>query len=338
MSKIAFIYDGFTVYWSPLVIAAAVAVGIILAFGIIIAKKQSALAFAVMLPPAFVFSMIFARLIHWYCCTDRYDSLAQAFSDFSVGGFSLVGIVVGCIFAALIVRGLGLTKNLSAFLDCLAPAAALSVALGRLSFLFNSADRGKILIENPANQHLPLGSAVINTTSGAVQWRFATFFFQSMIAAVIFVAVLVLLVVFSVRKYKNGKKADGAVSVIFLTLFFAGEVILDSTRYDAIFLRSNGFVSLMQIFGLVILLALTVILTVRSIKMSGFGVKTLVMIIGVVAGLGAAGYMEYYVQRHGNLYMMCYTIMAIGLIVTSASVIYLMLSTIQKRVKYVPKH
>ena len=338
MNKIAFIYDGFTVYWSPLIIAAAIVAGIILAFGVIAAKKQNALALAVMLPPAFVFSVIFARLIHWYCCTDRYDGLAQAFSDFSVGGFSLVGIFIGCMIAAFIVRGLGLTKNFAGFLDCLAPAAALSIALGRLSFLFNSADRGKILIENPANRHLPLGSAVINTTSGAVQWRFATFFFQSMLAAAVCIAVVAVLVIFSVRKYKNGKKADGAASVVFLTVFFAGEVILDSTRYDAIFLRSNGFVSLMQIFGLVILLTLTAVLAVRSIKMNGFGIRTIVMIVGVLAGLGAAGYMEYYVQRHGNLYMMCYSIMALGLIVTSASVIALLMTTIQKRIKYIPKH
>lgn len=338
MNKIAFIYDGFTVYWSPLVIACAIVAGIILAFGIIAAKKQSGAAFAVMLLPAFVFSLIFARLIHWYCCTDRYDSLAQAFSDFSVGGFSLVGIFIGCMFAALIVRGLGLTKNFAAFLDCLAPAAALSIALGRLSFLFNSGDRGKVLVENPANQHLPVASTVINTTSGAVQWRFATFFFQSMLAAAVCIAVLAVLVIFSVRKYKNGRKADGAAFVVFLTVYFASEVILDSTRYDAIFLRSNGFVSLMQIFGLVILLALTAVLAVRSIKMNGFSVKTIVMIVGVLVGLGAAGYMEYYVQRHGNLYMMCYSIMAAGLIVTSASIISLLLTTIKKRVKYVPKH
>ena len=338
MNKIAFIYEGFTVYWSPLIIAAAVLAGVILAFGLILAKKQSALALAVMLPPAFVLSVICARLIHWYCCTDRYASLAQAFTDFSVGGFSLVGIFIGCALAALLVRIFGLTKNLGAFADCIVPAAALSICLGRLSFLFNSADRGKVLVENPANQHLPIASTVINTTNGAVQWRFATFFFQSMVAGIICVAILALLVIFSVRKYKNGNKADGAASIIFLVTFFAGEVILDSTRYDAIFLRSNGFVSLMQIFGLVILLALTAALTVRSIKMNGFGIKTIIMIVGVLAGLGAAGYMEYYVQRHGNLYMMCYSIMAAGLIVTSASIISLLLTTIKKRVKYVPKH
>ena len=79
-----------------------------------------------------------------------------------------------------------------ALLDILAPGAAIAIALGRLSFLFNYADRGKVFIENEANRRLPIGSAIINVSSGATEWRFATFFMQAIVAAVMVYAVLVI--------------------------------------------------------------------------------------------------------------------------------------------------
>ena len=52
---------------------------------------------------------------------------------------------------------------------------------------------------------------------------------------------------------KNGKPSNGMTFLIFTVIFFSTEILMDSTRYDALFLRSNGFVSLMQIFAAVMI-------------------------------------------------------------------------------------
>ena len=46
-----------------------------------------------------------------------------------------------------------------------------------------------------------------------------------------------------------------------------------------------------------------------------------------LASLGVAGYMEYYVQRHGNLYMFSYTLMGAGLTLSIICALIMMATT-----------
>jgi prolipoprotein diacylglyceryltransferase len=84
----------------------------------------------------------------------QYESLAQALTDGSGGGYSLLGAFAGTLLAALLARLCRLTKNLGALLDCLSPGAALGIAVGKLAFLFSSGDRGKIVLEEEARHGL----------------------------------------------------------------------------------------------------------------------------------------------------------------------------------------
>lgn len=330
MNKIAFIFEDYVINWSSIIIVMAVAVAILVCFALSARRPGYSTPLAVTLPIAMVLGCVFARVIHWYCRTDQYASFAQAFTDFSVGGFSLIGLAMGCLLAAVIVWAVGLAPNLGKLLDILAPGAAIAIALGRLSFLFNYADRGKVFIENEANRHLPIGSAVINASSGATEWRFATFFVQAIVAAVIFIIVLAAFFYLSRLVLKNGNSAAGNVFFLFLILYFSTEILLDSTRYDALFMRSNGFVSLMQIFAAVMIVLPYVWLSARSVRFNGLKVKHIVLWVVYLASLGLAGYMEYYVQRHGNLYMLSYSLMALGLVLSIACALVMMAGTLKK--------
>ncbi len=333
MNKIAYIFDGFVINWSSIIIVLAVVSAILVSLALAVRRPGYATPYAVSLPIAMILGCVFARAIHWYCRTDQYDSFAQVFTDFSVGGFSLIGLVIGVLLAALIVWAIGLAPNLGKLLDILSPGAAVGIALGRLSFLFNYADRGKVFIENEANRRLPIGSAVINVSSGATEWRFATFFVQALVAAAIFVIVLLLFLVITRFVLKNGKSSAGMVFFVFTTLYFSSEILLDSTRYDALFLPFNGFVSFMQIFAAMMVVFPYIWVAVRSVKFNGLKFWHFIIWVLYLGGLGLAGYMEYYVQRHGNLYMLSYTLMATGLVLSMACAIVTMATTLRLKKK-----
>jgi len=333
MNKIAYIFEDYVINWSSIILVMAVVAAILVCFALSVRKPGYSTPLAVTLPVAMILGCVFARVIHWYCRTDQYESFAQAFTDFSVGGFSLIGLAIGCLLAAVIVWAIGLAPNLGKLLDIMVPGAALAIALGRLSFLFNYSDRGKVFIENESNRRLPIGSAVINASSGATEWRFATFFIQAIVAAVIFIIVLAAFFYLSRLVLKNGRSAAGNVFFLFLILYFATEILLDSTRYDALFMRSNGFVSLMQIFAAVMIVFPYVWLSVRSVQFNKLKVYHPILWVVYLGSLGLAGYMEYYVQRHGNLYMLSYSLMGAGLVISMACAIIMMATTLKKKEK-----
>ena len=152
---------------------------------------------------------------------------------------------------------------------------------------------------------LPFASPVINVVSKATEYRFATFLLQSVTTGLL---TLVLVGFYLGRRGKKWK--DGEVSLIFLLCYCAAQVILDSTRYDSMYFRSNGFVSVVQVLGAVALVAITVIFSVRLVKKRGF-CRGYVLPWSLMAGLlGCAGYMEYFVQRHGNQAALAYSVMS----------------------------
>ena len=145
-----------------------------------------------------------------------------------------------------------------------------------------------------------------NAVSGAPENRLATFMIQSSLTGAIVVALLVFMLV---QKLRKKKIRDGDIFLIFLLAYGASQAICDSTRYDSLFFRSNGFVSMVQIMGLLGLLVPVVVFSVRMVKSRGlkpwqFGIWT-----GILGLLGMAGYMEYYVQRNAYKAVMTYSVM-----------------------------
>ena len=214
-----------------------------------------------------------------------------------------MGVFLGCVLAAALTRVICLHRNLPEMLDAMSMAACAGMAVGRLSALFNASDRGQVL---ESFRSLPIASPVNNAVSGAVEYRLATFALQSMVALALFIG----LAVFYNKGQKRGKLRDGDTCLLFLLLYGASQVVLDSTRYDSLFFRSNGFVSVVQVLGAVALVLAVILFSRRMVKARGFRAWQIFLWLLIGIAIGGAGYMEYYVQRRGNEALFAYSVMS----------------------------
>ena len=308
MNRIAFIFEGNFIYWNSLILALAGMVSICFFLAYYLSRSKNVNAAFITVPLATVLSLGLARFIHWYCRTGSYASLTNAMTDLSGGSFALVGVFAGCLIAALVLRIIRIHRNLPQMLDAMSISGAAGIALGRLACFFTSADRGQIV---NSIQTLPWVYPVTNSVSGATEYRLATFVIQAIIAGALF---LVLSIFYLTGKSRRLK--DGDTTLIFLLCYCASQILLDSTRYDSIYFRSNGFVSVVQVLSAVVLALVIIWFSVRLVRSRGFHGWYLALWISILALLGGAGYMEYHVQRHGREALFAYSVMGICLTLT----------------------
>lgn len=307
MEKIAFISGGTFIYWSSVILALAALSAIAMFAALYIGKSGDVVGLSVTVPVAMVASLVLSRLIHWYCRVDSYESMHAALTDYSKGGYALMGTFIACIAVAALLRLIRVVKNLPQMYDSMAIGGGLGIMVGRLASLFNASDRGMAL---PDSVGFPIAFPVTNSVSGEMENRLATFMIQ---AGIVGILVALLLVYMFISKIARRKIADGDICLMFLLVYGASQIICDSTRYDSLFLRSNGFISIVQILGLVALLIPIVVFSFRMVKYMGIKWFHFVGWLLILGMMGLAGYMEYYVQRHGNEALFAYTLMAFGL-------------------------
>lgn len=302
MDRIAFIINETFIYWSSVLLTLATVVAICLFLCFYLKKSGNGLAAACMVPMSLVSSLYISRWIHWYCASDSYESMEAAMENLTVGSFALMGVFAACILCALLLRLLQISKNLPEMMDAMALAGAAGIAIGRLASLYNTTDRGMLMVNYTS---LPVASAVSNAVTGAVEYRLATFMFQAITTGIIF---LVLLLFWSLGQ-KNNRVKDGDTCLLFLLCYGACQILLDSTRYDSLFMRSNGFISIVQILGCVAMVLPLVLFSIRMVKAMRFRFWFVGIWLGILGCLGGAGYMEYHVQRHGDQAAFAYTVM-----------------------------
>ena len=263
MDKIAFYSGGTAIYWNSVILTLAAATALCFFLAFYLGKSGNGAAGFAVVPVSMVLSLVFARFFHWYCQSDSYQSFSAAMTDYTAGGYALMGVFLGCFLAAGLTRIVCLHRNLPEMLDAMSIAGCAGIAVGRLSSLFNASDRGQVLVNF---RSLPLAYPVSNAVSGAVEYRLATFALQSMVALALFLG----LTVFYCKGQKRGKLKDGDTCLVFLLLYGASQVVLDSTRYDSLFFRSNGFVSVVQVLGALALLLAVILFSRRLVKARSF--------------------------------------------------------------------
>ena len=308
MNRIAFIFNSNIIYWNSLVLVLASAVAICFFLALYLPRSKNANAAFIAVPLATVLSFLLARFIHWYCRTGSYASMMSAMTDFTGGSFALVGVFIGCMVTALVLRICRVHRNLPQMLDAMSIAGAAGIALGRMASFFTNTDRGQVI---NTIQTLPWVYPVTNSVSGAVEYRLATFVIQAIIAGLLF---LVLGIFYLTGKRRQLK--DGDTTLIFLLCYGASQILLDSTRYDSIYFRSNGFVSVVQVLSAVVLAVAIIIFSVRLVRSRGFKGWYIALWLAILGLLGGAGYMEYHVQRHGREALFAYSVMGICLVWT----------------------
>ena len=297
MEQIAFISGNSVFYWNSVVLALAAGAAscIFLAFYLPGGRPGAA---AAVVPGALVLSLFFGRLLHWYFRPDSYPRFWSAITDYTSGGYALMGCFVGCAAAAGLVRLLRLEPFAPAMLDAMSLGGCAGIAVGRLACFFSAADRGQLM---PFTA-LPLAYPVNNVVTGAPEYRLATFVLQAMAAALIFAALAVFFLL-------GKKRRTGDVTLLFLLLYGLTQAVLDSTRYDSLYLRSNGFVSAVQLLSAAALVGVSALFSARMVRGRGMRRRYVPLWIGMLALLGGAGYMEYFVQRHGDRALFSYAIM-----------------------------
>ncbi len=297
MEQIAFISGNSVFYWNSVVLALAAGAAscIFLAFYLPGGRPGAA---AAAVPGALVLSLFFGRLLHWYFRPDSYPGFWSAITDYTSGGYALMGCFVGCAAAAGLVRLLRLEPFAPAMLDAMSLGGCAGIAVGRLACFFSAADRGQLM---PFTA-LPLAYPVNNVVTGAPEYRLATFVLQAMAAALIFAALAVFFLL-------GKKRRTGDVTLLFLLLYGLTQAVLDSTRYDSLYLRSNGFVSAVQLLSAAALVGVSALFSARMVRGRGMRRRYVPLWIGMLALLGGAGYMEYFVQRHGDRALFSYAIM-----------------------------
>ena len=297
MEQIAFISGNSVFYWNSVVLALAAGAAscIFLAFYLPGGRPDAA---AAAVPGALVLSLFFGRLLHWYFRPDSYPGFWSAITDYTSGGYALMGCFLGCAAAAGLVRLLRLEPFAPAMLDAMSLGGCAGIAVGRLACFFSAADRGQLM---PFTA-LPLAYPVNNVVTGAPEYRLATFVLQAMAAALIFAALAVFFLL-------GKKRRTGDVTLLFLLLYGLTQAVLDSTRYDSLYLRSNGFVSAVQLLSAAALVGVSALFSARMVKGRGMRRRYVPLWIGMLALLGGAGYMEYFVQRHGDRALFSYAIM-----------------------------
>lgn len=299
MDKIAWILGDISIRWSSVVMVMAVLTGILFFLAAAARGNRKVTSAALALPMAILLSLLFGRLLHWYFLPDAGD------------GYVLMGAFAGCLCTALILKATRLEKNMARLLDVMSIGGCAAIALGRLACFFTADDRGRII---NGIQGFPLAWPVINATSGEMEYRLAVFLFQS--AAALFILFVLLLV--DKKSTRTGAHRDGDLTLLFLLLYTAGQIVLDSMRYDALHLRSNGFIGAVQLVCAVTFCAVIGILLTRLVKRNGFRFQYGFAALLIAVCIGIAAYMEYFVQRHGGQAVFGYTVMTAAMMAAAA--------------------
>ena len=303
MERIAWINGEICIYWNDVLRLLAVC-GALCCFLALYLRKKHLLNAALFVLPALPVSLMLGRLSHWYFRPEQYESLMTALMDLGRGDFALMGAFAGCFLAAVFVRLVGSEDNLPRLLDCLSLAGAFGIGLGRLASFFDLSDRGMVVSANGFWTGL-----VTDPASGMQQWRLNTFLIQAAVAGLLF---LTLLVWYLPEEKKEGWK-HGDAMLLFLLLYGASQVVLDSTRYDGLKLRSNGFLSPVQLLSAAAMMVTVLVFAVRLVRAGGWKKEYFLMWAAQAGCFVLTGFLEYDVQRHGDRWMTSYGLMAAAL-------------------------
>ena len=194
------------------------------------------------------------------------------------GGYSMMGALLGACIGAIAAAKI-MKRRPAALLDLLSPALMLFVACERLG----EGCIDDFGISRPLVGELLKGSFL--AIEGDYDWVLATYLIEA------FVALVLALVLLKDATQKD--RRAGNTFLLFLLLFGASQVILESLRFDQHMHLS--FVGLQQVIAILLLAAGVAVLALRRIRdKRGLAITALVM-LPVVACIGVG--LEFAIDR-----------------------------------------
>ena len=292
------------------VTAYALGVVITLAMGLLLLallqKKHSlrcdtAEVFALLALPL---GLVGARMFYCLARLDYYSEvgLAEVFSLWH-GGYALWGAVGGAVLAAFLTAKITKQSAIK-LLDALSAPVALTIALCRLAEYFNGEGIGLMIDTEtvaPFFQRFPF--AVPHP-----QWEepcWAIFMLEALVALVMFVVLLVK---------KSGR--DGDKAKLFLILYCASQILLESLRADNFLHWTRVFIRVSQLTAVLVLAGLMFRALYRWRKASSDArLPKRQVVINWVIFLGCVGvsiWVQFAVQKSAYIpAWLCYTVMAV---------------------------
>ncbi len=303
MDKVAVFNGTEQIYWYAVVMVGAIAAAVFVFFLLRTFQKCNYTGAAWVAALSIPMGVLSARAVYWFFRQEQYDSAADIVKKASDGGYCLYGAAVGVITAIVIVNAVGRFKSLPEMLDAAAPAAALGICIGRLAAWFSSQDRGKV-VEN--SRFLKFPFAVYDSAQG--QWCMAVFFFEAVVAGLIFVFLTMLFV----RAYildGSGRLHRGDIALLLALMYGCAQCVLESLRVDSLYFISLGFVRVSQVVSAVLVAAVLTVFSVRAVKKFGFRKIMAALWALCLALFGVAFYME--LRLTSEIYVRNYTVMSI---------------------------
>ncbi len=194
------------------------------------------------------------------------------------GGYSMMGALIGACIGAIAAAKI-MKRPPAALLDLLSPAMMLFVACERLG----EGHIDDFGISRPLVGDLFKGSFL--AIEGDYDWVLATYLIEAFAALALVLALL----------WDTNKKSRraGNTFLLFLLLFGASQVIMESLRFDQHMHLS--FVGLQQVIAMLLLAAGVTVLALRRMRdKRGMAIAALVL-LPVVAGIGVG--LEFAIDR-----------------------------------------
>ena len=254
---------GIPIYASAIIITLGVLLCALLTLALHVSRGRGIAPVLSLSVFGFAFGVLFSRLLHWYFNAETYASFLTAMTDYSVGSFCLPGALLGIWLGAWLTKKLGLARSVGELLDDAAPGTALLIAVIRLSALFNTTCRSRIPVTTTSLQFVPLAMPEADL-AGNTRWRLSTFFIELVLMLIVMGVVLYFRQERGARRMKKGCPRTGNVARLFMLLYAAVEIVLDSTRNDRPLMhfrllsdlnQYSAFISLAQVFPAVMALA-----------------------------------------------------------------------------------
>ncbi len=244
------IFDtGYYVYWYGILIATAVALGVVIAM-----KRRKRygwtsdelLDFALWaIPIAVVCARLYYVAFEW----DRYKDDLIGILEIWNGGLAIYGAVIGGVVTALVFCKVR-KKSFLNLADCVAPALVLGQAIGRWGNFFNQEAFG-MEVTNPAHMWFPLAVKIEET--GTI--HYATFFYESLWCFLIFLFLLAMS-----KKFRH----RGDCMLWYFLLYGVERAFVEGLRTDSLYIGDTG-IRVSQLLSALLAVAIAAFLICRTV-------------------------------------------------------------------------
>lgn len=240
----------FTVRWYGIMIAVGMLLGVCVMsarekrLGI---KKDTSISLALWVIPI---AVVCARLYYVAFEFDAYRSEPLSILNLREGGLAIYGGIIGGVLVGAVYARKTRTRFLL-LADLVAPALALSQAVGRWGNFFNQEAYGPA-VNNPRLAFFPL-AVYIDAEGG---WFMATFFYESLWCACLCAAILAL--------EKRGRLTHPGDAFLFYAFGYAAErTVVEALRVDSLYIYN---VRVSQALSALVLCALTILLARNALS------------------------------------------------------------------------